>query len=404
MSADKDAKLKALKLTMDRMDKAYGKGTVMKMGDAPVIEVESIPTGSLTLDIALGVGGYPMGRVVEIYGPESSGKTTLTLHAIAECQRKGGIAAFIDAEHAFDRFYAEKLGIDIDNLIISQPDNGEQALEIAESIDDKKSIGLIYSKKGNLQLIIEELDKAIVSVNKAIEMQRFSKDNANLGNSYKTFGDIYKSKKNYKQAIDYYISAQTLFEQEGLNNNLAEVLLSEAQTYIELKNYNKARTIIEQSVALSKRLELPKIQSGALINHGKVYNLLGDNDKAMHYAFEGLKIAKKNNFADILNDGYLVLSDIAQSLGDYKLSIEYLKAHLKLSDSLRAIKRENLSPEKKIQSLINDQIANNKKQEAQLKEANSKNDLSTLISILSCKNTYLKKKIRIEIKYVFLKS
>ena len=102
MSADKDAKLKALKLTMDRMDKAYGKGTVMKMGDAPVIEVESIPTGSLTLDIALGVGGYPMGRVVEIYGPESSGKTTLTLHAIAECQRKGGIAAFIDAEHAFD--------------------------------------------------------------------------------------------------------------------------------------------------------------------------------------------------------------------------------------------------------------------------------------------------------------
>jgi signal transduction histidine kinase/ActR/RegA family two-component response regulator len=259
----------------------------------------------------------------------------------------------------------------------------DEALEIAESIDDKKSIGLIYSKKGNLQLIIEELDKAIVSINKAIEMQRFSKDNANLGNSYKTFGDIYKSKKNYKQAIDYYISAQTLFEQEGLNNNLAEVLLSEAQTYIELKNYNKARTIIEQSVALSKRLELPKIQSGALINHGKVYNLLGDNDKAMHYAFEGLKIAKKNNFADILNDGYLVLSDIAQSVGDYKLSNEYLKAHLKLSDSLRAIKRENLSPEKKIQSLINDQIANNKKQEAQLKEANSKNDLSTLISILS---------------------
>ncbi|MDE0986979.1 MAG: recombinase RecA [Schleiferiaceae bacterium] len=134
MSADKDAKLKALKLTMDRMDKAYGKGTVMKMGDAPVVEVDSIPTGSLTLDVALGVGGYPTGRVIEIYGPESSGKTTLTLHAIAECQRKGGIAAFIDAEHAFDRGYAEKLGINTDDLIISQPDNGEQALEIADNL------------------------------------------------------------------------------------------------------------------------------------------------------------------------------------------------------------------------------------------------------------------------------
>ena len=143
MSADKDAKLKALKLTMDRMDKAYGKGTVMKMGDAPVIEVESIPTGSLTLDIALGVGGYPMGRVVEIYGPESSGKTTLTLHAIAECQRKGGIAAFIDAEHAFDRTYAESLGVNTDDLIVSQPDIGEQALEIADNLVRSGAIDIL---------------------------------------------------------------------------------------------------------------------------------------------------------------------------------------------------------------------------------------------------------------------
>jgi len=143
MSADKEAKLKALKLTMDRMDKAYGKGTVMKMGDAPVIEVDSIPTGSLTLDVALGVGGYPTGRVVEIYGPESSGKTTLTLHAIAECQRKGGIAAFIDAEHAFDRFYAEKLGVNTDELIVSQPDNGEQALEIADNLVRSGAIDIL---------------------------------------------------------------------------------------------------------------------------------------------------------------------------------------------------------------------------------------------------------------------
>ncbi len=143
MSADKDAKLKALKLTMDRMDKAYGKRTAMKMGDAPVIEVDSIPTGSLTLDVALGVGGYPTGRVVEIYGPESSGKTTLTLHAIAECQRKGGIAAFIDAEHAFDRFYAEKLGVNTDELIVSQPDNGEQALEIADNLVRSGAIDIL---------------------------------------------------------------------------------------------------------------------------------------------------------------------------------------------------------------------------------------------------------------------
>ena len=219
----------------------------------------------------------------------------------------------------------------------------DDALVIAESIDDKKSIGLIFSKKGNLQLIIEEFDAAIVSINKAIEMQRFSKDNANLGNSYKTFGDIYKSKNNYKQALDYYISAQTLFEQEGLNNNLSSVLLSEAETYIELKNYNKARIIIEQALVLAKRLQLARIESSALIYHGKVYSNLGDNEKASIYANEGIIIAKKNKYADILNEGYLVLSEINQSIGDYKLSNQYLNAYLNLSDSLRAVKRENLS-------------------------------------------------------------
>jgi len=143
MSAEKDAKLKALQLTLDKLDKAYGKGTVMKMGDAAVEEVEVIPSGSLGLDIALGVNGYPKGRIIEIYGPESSGKTTLTLHAIAEAQKAGGIAAFIDAEHAFDRFYAQKLGVDIDNLVISQPDNGEQALEIAENLIRSGAIDIV---------------------------------------------------------------------------------------------------------------------------------------------------------------------------------------------------------------------------------------------------------------------
>ena len=143
MANDKADKLKALKLTLDKLDKTYGKGTVMKMGDSPNENVEAISSGSLSLDIALGVGGYPKGRVVEIYGPESSGKTTLTLHAIAECQKKGGIAAFIDAEHAFDRFYAEKLGVDIENLIISQPDHGEQALEIADNLIRSGAIDLV---------------------------------------------------------------------------------------------------------------------------------------------------------------------------------------------------------------------------------------------------------------------
>ena len=136
-------KLKALQLTMEKLDKAYGKGAVMKLGDAPVEKVEVIPTGSLTLDMALGIQGYPKGRVVEIYGPESSGKTTLAIHAIAEVQKQGGIAAFIDAEHAFDQFYAQNLGVDVANLLISQPDNGEQALEIADNLIRSGAIDLI---------------------------------------------------------------------------------------------------------------------------------------------------------------------------------------------------------------------------------------------------------------------
>ena len=143
MSKEKEAKLKALKQTMDRLDKTYGKGIVMRMGDKPAVNVETIPTGSLSLDLALGINGLPKGRIVEIYGPESSGKTTLAIHAIAECQKNGGIAAFIDAEHAFDKTYAEALGVDTENLLISQPDNGEQALEIAENLIRSAAIDII---------------------------------------------------------------------------------------------------------------------------------------------------------------------------------------------------------------------------------------------------------------------
>lgn len=136
-------KLKALQLTIDKLEKSYGKGAVMKLGDGAIEKMDSISSGSLTLDLALGIGGYPKGRIVEIYGPESSGKTTLAIHAIAEVQKKGGIAAIIDAEHAFDRFYAENLGVDVENLFISQPDNGEQALEITENLIRSGAIDLI---------------------------------------------------------------------------------------------------------------------------------------------------------------------------------------------------------------------------------------------------------------------
>ncbi|NWJ50709.1 MAG: recombinase RecA [Bacteroidetes bacterium] len=143
MSQDNSEKLKALQLTLDKLEKTYGKGTVMKLGDTPVEEVAVISTGSIALDVALGVGGLPRGRVIEIYGPESSGKTTLAIHAIAEAQKMGGLAAFIDAEHAFDMNYAQKLGVDIANLFVSQPDNGEQALEIADNLIRSGAIDIL---------------------------------------------------------------------------------------------------------------------------------------------------------------------------------------------------------------------------------------------------------------------
>ncbi|GAB4247719.1 MAG: recombinase RecA [Ekhidna sp.] len=141
--ADNQEKMKALQITIDKLEKTYGKGTIMKLNDTKVLDVPVIPTGSLSLDMALGVGGIPRGRIIEVYGPESSGKTTLAMHCIAEAQKQGGLAAFIDAEHAFDKIYAEKLGIDTENLLISQPDNGEQALEIAEHLIRSGAIDII---------------------------------------------------------------------------------------------------------------------------------------------------------------------------------------------------------------------------------------------------------------------
>lgn len=262
-------------------------------------------------------------------------------------------------------------------------DNLEKALALAEKIDDKRSIGIIHSKIGKLHYIIEEPNEAIKWLIKAVEIQRFAKDNINIAETYKTFGYVYTSKKDYRQALDYFKSAITLFEQEELYDYVAEVLLNEGKTYTILKDYKKASTSFNKALALSQRYDLPKIQSSTLINHAKLNTLLGDNNNALPLANEGLLIAKNNKFHDVLNDGYLILSDINQNLENYKLSNDYLKAHIKLSDSLISAKRESLSPEKRMQLLIDNQTEYQKQQAADLEELKSSNNLGRLTTILS---------------------
>lgn len=262
-------------------------------------------------------------------------------------------------------------------------DKLERALVLAVKIDDKKSIGLIHSKIGKLHYIIEEPDEAIKWLIKAVEIQRFAKDNVNIAETYKTFGNVYTSKKDYNQALDYFKSAKTLFEQEELNNYVAEVLLNEGKTYTALKDYRKATISFDKAMALSQRYDLPKIESSTLINHAKLNTLLGDNDNALLLANQGFSIAKNNKFYDVLNDGYLILSDINHNLENYKLSNDYLKAHIKLSDSLISAKRESLSPEKRMKLLIDNQTEYQKQQAADLEELKSSNSLGRLTTILS---------------------
>ncbi|MEP1488677.1 MAG: ATP-binding protein [Algibacter sp.] len=273
---------------------------------------------------------------------------------------------------------------DIDNFSYFEAQKKlDEALNIAVSGNIKKSIGFIYTLKGKLQLIIEEEDKAIQSLTKAVKVQNEINDNLNLGKSYKIFGDIYTSKKDYYQALDSYTAAKSKFQEEGLNLDLAEVLFCEAKTYIALNNYRKARSLIEQSIAISKKENYPKILSHALITHGKVYTKLGENQKALDLTHEGLQIATANKYAEIVNQGYLTLSVINQSAENYKLSNDYLKKHIYLSDSLRDVKKANLSTEKRNEVLMNDQSEKLKETEKELGEEKDKNSLGTLISILS---------------------
>ncbi len=268
--------------------------------------------------------------------------------------------------------------------------NLDEALVFAEKLDNKKSEGIIYGLKGKLQLITEDEDKAITSLNKAIEIQRITKDDGNLANSYKTLAEVFVRKKDYSQAADYFKSAKTLFQQEGLDKGLAETLLAEGKTYIQIKNYRKARSIIEQSIAEAKKIGYLKIQSDALLTQGKVYNNLGDYDKALTIANEGLRIAKQNNYTSILNEGYLVVSDINKSLGKInqslesaELSREYLELHIKLSDSLRNLKMIHSSKDQETQHLLREMDAKNKEVVEQLEHFEDDKNLNTLTSILS---------------------
>ncbi len=261
--------------------------------------------------------------------------------------------------------------------------NLDEALELAEKADIKKSIGVIYAIKGRLELILEEEEKAIKSLNKAIEIQRIINDNVNLGSSYKTFGDIYFAKKDYYSALDSYTAAKSKFEEEDLNEELAETLLCEGKTYSDLKNYKKARDVIEQSLAIAKKYDYLKIQSETLINHAKIYNKLGNKTKALEVALEGLQIAKTNNYTNILNEGYVVVSDLYYELDNHKLSRNFLSAHLNLSDSIRSLTRINSSRNQETQFRLNEEIEKNKEVVQKLEKAEDDKNLGTLISILS---------------------
>lgn len=281
-------------------------------------------------------------------------------------------------------FRIDQAQLDIDkNAYYEAREKYDEALQLAIKIDNKKSIGIIYSKIGKLQYIIEEPDEAIKSLIKANEVQRFAKDDINLAETYKTLGNVYTSKKQYQQALDYYKSSKTLFEQEDLNNFVAEVLLNEGITYIHLKDYENAKQHLLKSITVARRYELNKILSSAKINLGTALFYLNDLAGALDQANDGLALAKKNKFNNVLNNGYLVLSTLNQETGNYKLANEFLRKHIALSDSLIEVKRSNLSQEKRMQLLIENQTEYQKKQLADLEEQKAANNLNKLTTILS---------------------
>lgn len=275
-----------------------------------------------------------------------------------------------------------QLAIENYNLYEAQ-NHIDEALEYAEKLKDKKSLGIIYNYKGKIQLINKELDNAIKSLNKAIEIQRMTKDDQNLAYSYKTLGEIFVQKKDFSQASNYFKSAKKLFQQEELIKGLSETLLIEAETAAMLKKFKEARQICEQALVESKKIEATKIQSKALIELASIYNELDNYEKAISYSNEGIEIAKEKKYLEILNDAYFNLSKIHKKNNHHETSLKYLEKHIKTSDSLREIKISHSSKEQQTLSLLKKMDDTIKENEKKLEAAEGNKNLNTMTSILS---------------------
>ena len=262
-------------------------------------------------------------------------------------------------------------------------DNLEKALEVTNQIDDKKSRGIIYTKIAKVQFLVEEPENALVSLTKAAEIQREINDYINLAITYNARGILHTSKKEYQTALDYFNSSKTKFEEENLENYISEVTLNEAIVFIKLEDYKSAKSTLEKTIVLAKKHNQPNILSSALINSGKVLQKLGNTNLALSMTQDGLKIAKDNRLLESINDSYLTLSEIYQSTENYKLANEFLKNHIKLSDSLLNIKRENLSPERRAQFINSYNDQTKKQMELKLEEADAANNLTRITTILS---------------------
>lgn len=265
----------------------------------------------------------------------------------------------------------------------SANDNLEKALLVAEQIKDKQSQGIIYTKLAKLHYTVEEPEKALVSLTKAAAIQREIGDDANLAITYNVRGILHASKKEYQVALDYFKSAKTKFEEEQMEAYISDITLNEAKVYLQLKDYSTSKALLEKSIILAKKYNQPKILSSSLIYSGEVLSLMGNNDTALSMTQEGLKIAKENKIIENVNDGYSTLSEIYENQKNYKLANEYLKKHLKLSDSILDIKRENLSPDHKIQFINDYHEAEKKQMEVKLEEADASNNLTRITTILS---------------------
>ncbi len=265
----------------------------------------------------------------------------------------------------------------------SANDNLEKALLVAQQIEDKKSQGIIHTKIAKLQYTLEEPEKALISLTKAAEIQREINDGANIAITYTIRGILHASKQEYQNALDYFNSAKTKFEEEKLEANISDITLNEAKVYIQMEKYTTAKSLLEKSIILAKKYNQPKVLSSALNYNGKVASLLGNNDIALSMAEEGLQIAKQNNIIENINDSYATLSEIYERRKNYQQANDFLKKHVKLSDSILDIKRENLSPENKIQFINDYHEAEKKQMEVKLEEADASNNLTRITTILS---------------------